>query len=638
MREHDPARLDVFGDPLPLGALARCGTHRFWHAPDETGFGLHALCFSPDSRWLLSAGGASVRIWDLEDGRERGVLSGHRDLVREALYVSSERIVTGGHDGTVRWWDAQRGTELRQWTLAGAVRCLTLCPDGRTLLAGTDGPSGFAVLDLERGELLRHVCSEGAEAGTERVVLSPDGLRVFTLEQRWWRQFSLAGRLCAFDWETGARQWAVQGLASYSPWLQCSPDGQRVTCNLGGHGHPSPSTFEARTGAPVRDASAPRARAPWVLPNGGRLRMRDEGVELLQEASGGRVFRLPVDYGCEDLTPVPSPDGRHVALMGGSRTVLPLELSTGRMGPPRVHRGGVRELTFSRDGTRLLTFAWDGTLRVWDSASGEQVACHEVSRLLEARHCHMSAFHLAHGAAWVGTGSPDLLLDLLTGTEVELEGGFRPYPGTWSGDGVLFAHVRGEEEEDARVAIVHDARTGRQLRKVPLPVVKAEARALSRHGRFLATWEMNRSSLQPGGVIRVWDLERQTLHFEQHLRKTDVWQLRFTADDAGFTFMDGPSALVLVDLEHPERRRRLESPVPISATALSEDGRYVALAQEDGQVRVCGVDGRLLAVLEGHRDDVRAVAFSADGGLLASGSSDTTALIWARSAWERGGR
>jgi WD40 repeat protein len=74
--------------------------------------------------------------------------------------------------------------------------------------------------------------------------------------------------------------------------------------------------------------------------------------------------------------------------------------------------------------------------------------------------------------------------------------------------------------------------------------------------------------------------------------------------------------------------------VPISAFAFSEDSQHVALGNQNGQVRVCGLDGRLLGVLEGHRDDVRAVAFSADGRWLASGSTDTTAVIWPREAWD----
>jgi WD40 repeat protein len=41
-----------------------------------------------------------------------------------------------------------------------------------------------------------------------------------------------------------------------------------------------------------------------------------------------------------------------------------------------------------------------------------------------------------------------------------------------------------------------------------------------------------------------------------------------------------------------------------------------------------GPQGRLLATLQGHTSEVRGVALSADGGLVASGSYDGTVRLW----------
>ena len=56
-------RKDLYGDPLPDGAIARFGTVRFRHA------GLSDYVLLPDDRTLLTSGRDRVlRFWDLNSG------------------------------------------------------------------------------------------------------------------------------------------------------------------------------------------------------------------------------------------------------------------------------------------------------------------------------------------------------------------------------------------------------------------------------------------------------------------------------------------------------------------------------------------------------------------------------------------
>lgn len=68
----------------------------------------------------------------------------------------------------------------------------------------------------------------------------------------------------------------------------------------------------------------------------------------------------------------------------------------------------------------------------------------------------------------------------------------------------------------------------------------------------------------------------------------------------------------------------------ISGVSINADDTLIGLAMRDKTVRVWRLaDGQEQAVLKGHEGVVNAVSFSpADGGLLASASSDRTIIIW----------
>src|SRR5262249_37706676 len=58
------ASVDILGDPLPDGAVARIGTSRFRH--DEW---LHLATWSPDGKYIASSAGLIAIIWDAQTGR-----------------------------------------------------------------------------------------------------------------------------------------------------------------------------------------------------------------------------------------------------------------------------------------------------------------------------------------------------------------------------------------------------------------------------------------------------------------------------------------------------------------------------------------------------------------------------------------
>ena len=117
-----------------------------------------------------------------------------RGLCGEPGVPSGERLVSGGGDGTLRWWEVQSGECVRvREAHQGTVQALKVSPDG-SLLASCGDDGAIRLWDLESGEPLQTLRRDRLY---ERLTIT--GIRGLTEAQ----QASLRA-LGAFE-ETGVR-------------------------------------------------------------------------------------------------------------------------------------------------------------------------------------------------------------------------------------------------------------------------------------------------------------------------------------------------------------------------------------------------------------------------------------------------
>lgn len=185
----------VIGDPLSVAATARWATFRCGDLLDERGdFG----------------------VWDLE-AEEPVSFEGHSDSVNDFAVTEDGRIVSASQDGTLRVWDVQTGRELL--VLAGhegSVRAVALTGDGRAVSASADGT--LRVWHLATGRELALLA--GHEDGVSAVAVTGGGRAVSGSDD---------GTLRIWDITTGTELAVLSRGEGTITTLLCTRDGRLVS-------------------------------------------------------------------------------------------------------------------------------------------------------------------------------------------------------------------------------------------------------------------------------------------------------------------------------------------------------------------------------------------------------------------------
>jgi sterol desaturase/sphingolipid hydroxylase (fatty acid hydroxylase superfamily) len=280
------------------------------------------------------------------------------------------------------------------------------------------------------------------------------------------------------------------------------------------------------------------------------------------------------------------------------------------------HTAAVLSVAISADGQRIASGSEDRTVKVWDAATGQDLAT------LTGHARPVRSVALTADGKHVISGSYDKTVkvwDAVTGAEQRTLTGHT--------GGVLSVAAAADERPIVSgggdfLAKVWDAATGAEVLTLTGPPGAVLSVAVSGDGRRLASahWE----------TAKVWDIstgqELLTLHGHTEL----VYSVAISADGQYIVSGSMDRTVKVWDSATGQEMRTLTGHTgPVYSVAISADGQCIVSGSEDRTVKLWdAATGHELGTFTGHTDSVTSVAVSADGRRLVSGSRDGSVKVW----------
>lgn len=440
----------------------------------------HTIHVTSDGRRaLVSVYGGTIRLVDLESGKELQRFSDEGPMIAIALSADDEWMIAGPRP--LRLWSLSLGRSVRTLDDVNGDQ-ISFSQDSRLILRFAPGSAARAI-DVKTGapaDAANLRAAYLATTGLGPAQASLDG-------RRWLKDVMPSGERAA---TTGGGDGAITTLAPVS----FSPDGRWLT--TGGSDGLGARVWDLRTGQPAS-----------TIPGGARIGTPVSGVLAINgdrliwtESTGVTSFELASGqpFGARNRPRVlaVSADGRVAARsVSPAGAIRVTDFDSSLPVGPDVTPAGPVSASLSKDGTRLLTAGRTGTLQVWDTTSGQLVS----SRTLTPRSPEPLATLTLDGDHVVAA-LPDSLVvfDARTGADVSRLTTGRPFQSFHaSPDARVVAVI-----EAAHVA-VYDMASGRSIGRYP---VQASARSgggavsFSSTGRHLVV-------TSPDGSAVVVDLE-----------------------------------------------------------------------------------------------------------------------------------
>ena len=571
---------------------------------------IHSIAFSPDGTKLASeAGGNTIHLWDVANGKEIAVLSGHSEPVLSVAFSPDGALLaSGGLDHTVRLWNVASGKGILVLSgHEGAVNSVAFSPDGAKLASGSSDKS-IRLWNVRNGYEITALY--GHEKEVKYVAFNPVGTMLA----------SGAADRGVVLWNVAHLEvfQSLPGHRSVINSLSFSPNG---TLLASGSSDKSVLLWDAKSGRKLLTLSgrvdevhsvAFSSDSKWVAAGSS-----DKSIHIWKVASGDEIAVLSGHQNAVTSLAF-SPDGTRLASGSTDNTIRLWDFPTAeRFAVLSAHSDVIHSVAFNADGTKLASGSWDGIIGIWNLAS-RKIIKHFSGN---SGFIYSVAFSPDGAKLASGTGNKGLVVwDLASEKPVPISSGrgVASLSVAFSSDGTRLASGAGDNTVQ-----LWDLSRGNKIMVLSGHSEPVLSVAFNPNGAKLASGSRDKS-------IRLWDTTNGNEIMSLNGHTNAVASVAFSPNNSKLASGSDDKTICLWEISSGKKIAVLSGHTePVLSVAFSPDGRLLASGSQDKTVRLWEVaSGKQIAVFSGHSDWAASVAFSPDGSILASGASDKTIRLY----------
>ncbi|MCP4103941.1 MAG: TIR domain-containing protein, partial [Desulfobacteraceae bacterium] len=572
-----------------------------------------SVAFSPDGKKF-----ASGKLWDIAEGRQLAVLTGHSVV----FDPDGKVLVLEKSDKTIKLFDIEEKKQIAQLT-GRTYRFLNFAfsLDGKMLAVGYYSifaeNSTIMLWDTQRKKEIAEI--KGHTSQVENIAFSPDGKMLAFESDRTIRIWNIAERKQIAELKEHTSSFLTSSSIAFSP------DGKMIASGSDDKTIKLWSIAEKKQ-ITVLTGHTDSVNTVAFSPDGKILASgSDDNTIKLWDIAGKKQITELTGHADDVKNVAFSPDGKMLASGSDDNTIKLWDIAGKKQITELTgHTDDVKNVAFSPGGQMLASRGDDRTIKLWSIIEKKQIA-------QLARHS-VNTFAFSPNRKLLASEDNDntiILWDIAAKKQIAQLTGHTSI--AFSSDGKIF--VSTTHDNAIRLWDIAENKQIAELKGHTSPILSV---AFSPDGKIFASGSSDRS-------VIIWGITEkkqitELLHDGLKAPGTDdvkiPWTydliVAFSPDGKMLASGSGGRSVKLWDIAEKKQITELTGHADsVNTFAFSPDGKMLASGCEDNTIKLWDIaEKKQIAELTGHTDEVNSVAFSPDEKMLASGSNDNTIKLW----------